>query len=116
MVSFGATSVQLKRGKNRACSRKRRQGNGLELLPSWFVARRSIQLSYGRTRTLFTINSLPQFLLQFQRRVFMLQPVTLIGIVRNPHLCIRIPLIRNGLARTFFTFERLAPRPDALSK
>ena len=48
-MSFGATSVQLKRGKNRAFSRKRRQGNGLEFLPSWFVARRSIQLSYGRT-------------------------------------------------------------------
>ena len=43
--NFGA----VKRGKNRACSRKRRQGNGLEFLPSWFVARRSIQLSYGRT-------------------------------------------------------------------
>jgi hypothetical protein len=49
MRSFGATSVQLKGGKNRAFSRKRRQGNGLEFLPSWFVARRSIQLSYGRT-------------------------------------------------------------------
>jgi hypothetical protein len=49
MRSFGATSVQLKRGKNRAFSRKRRQGNGLEFLPSWFAARGSIQLSYGRT-------------------------------------------------------------------
>jgi len=58
MRSFGATSVQLKRGKNRAFSRKRRQGNGLEFLPSWFVARRSIQLSYGRTAKHFTVNSL----------------------------------------------------------
>jgi hypothetical protein len=31
-------------------------------------------------------------------------------------LRMRIPLIQNGLARTAFTFERLAPRPDALSK
>src|SRR5258707_8791365 len=53
MSSFGATSVQLKRGKNRAFSRKRRQGNGLEFFPSWFVARRSIQLSYGRTDTVY---------------------------------------------------------------
>ena len=37
-MSFGATSVQLKRGKNRAFSRKRHQGHGLEFLPSWFVA------------------------------------------------------------------------------
>jgi hypothetical protein len=42
MRGFGATSVQLKGGKNRAFSRKRRQGNGLEFLLSWFVARRSI--------------------------------------------------------------------------
>ena len=45
---LGATSVQLKRGKNPTCSGKRRQGNRLEFSLSWFVARRSIQLSYGR--------------------------------------------------------------------
>jgi hypothetical protein len=43
----------------------------LELPTLWFEARCSIQLSYGRTRTLFTINSLPPFLLQFQSRVSM---------------------------------------------
>jgi hypothetical protein len=52
--NFGA----VKGRKNRAISRKRRQGNGLEFLPSWFVARRSIQLSYGRTVKHFTVNSL----------------------------------------------------------
>jgi hypothetical protein len=41
----------------------------LELPTLWFEARCSIQLSYGRTRTLFTINSLPPFLLRFQSRV-----------------------------------------------
>ena len=100
MRSFGATSVQLKRGKNRASSRKRRQGNGLEFLPSWFVARRSIQLSYGRTRTLFTINSLPQFLLQFQPQVSM-----------HSH-----PINSKCLSKTVLAFERLALRPDALSR
>jgi hypothetical protein len=42
---------------------------GLELPTFWFVARRSIQLSYGRADTLFTFNSLAQFLVQFQPRV-----------------------------------------------
>jgi hypothetical protein len=58
----------------------------LELPTLWFEARCSIQLSYGRTRTLFTINSLPLFLLQFQ----------------PPCLRIRISLIQNGLAKTIF--------------
>jgi hypothetical protein len=39
---------------------------GLELPTFWFVARRSIQLSYGRADTLFTFNSLAQFLARFQ--------------------------------------------------
>ena len=43
---------------------------GLELPTFWFVARRSIQLSYGRADTLFTFNSLTQFLARFQPRVF----------------------------------------------
>src|SRR6266404_204011 len=42
---------------------------GLELPTFWFVARRSIQLSYGRADTLFTFNSLAQFLARFQPRV-----------------------------------------------
>jgi len=61
MRSFGATSVQLKRGKNRAFSRKRRQGNGLEFSFSWFVARRSIQLSYGRTVENVGLTATPAF-------------------------------------------------------
>jgi hypothetical protein len=68
---------------------------GLELPTFWFVARRSIQLSYGRTRTLFTINSLPQFLLQFQPQMSMHSKC---------------------LGKTVLAFERLALRPDALSK
>ena len=40
-----------------------------ELPTFWFVARRSIQLSYGRADTLFTFNSLAQFLVRFQPRV-----------------------------------------------
>src|SRR6267143_6202816 len=42
---------------------------GLELPTFWFVARRSIQLSYGRADTRFTFNSLAQFLARFQPRV-----------------------------------------------
>jgi hypothetical protein len=42
---------------------------GLELPTFWFVARRSIQLSYGRADTLFTFNSLAQFLARFQPRL-----------------------------------------------
>ncbi len=38
-------------------------------LSFFFVARRSIQLSYGRADTLFTFNSLAQFLARFQPRV-----------------------------------------------
>ncbi len=46
---------------------------GLELPTFWFVARRSIQLSYGRADTLFTFNSLTPFLARFQPRNFILQ-------------------------------------------
>ena len=42
---------------------------GLELPTFWFVARRSIQLSYGRAEKHFTVNSLRQVLLRFQPRV-----------------------------------------------
>ncbi len=42
---------------------------GLELPTFWFVARRSIQLSYGRAAKRFTVNSLRQVLLRFQPRV-----------------------------------------------
>ena len=42
---------------------------GLELPTFWFVARRSIQLSYGRAAKHFTVNSLRQVLLRFQPRV-----------------------------------------------
>src|SRR6266566_2467257 len=45
------------------------QFNSLDLALPWFVARRSIQLSYGRADTLFTFNSLGQFLARFQPRV-----------------------------------------------
>src|SRR2546429_6821523 len=38
----------------------------LELPTFWFVARRSIQLSYGRAAKHFTVNSLRQVLLRFQ--------------------------------------------------
>ena len=73
---------------------------GLELPTFWFVARRSIQLSYGRADTRFTFNSLTQFLARFQPRV-------------SPH---SHPINSKWLAKTIFTFERLAPWPDALSK
>ena len=41
----------------------------LELPTLWFEARRSIQLSYGRADTRFTLKSLAQFLVRFQPRV-----------------------------------------------
>jgi hypothetical protein len=71
----------------------------LELPTLWFEARCSIQLSYGRTRTLFTINSLPLFLLQFQPRV-------------SPH---SHPINSKWLSKNYLPFEHLAPWPDALS-
>src|SRR6267378_2100863 len=45
------------------------QFNSLDLALPWFVARRSIQLSYGRAAKHFTVNSLRQVLLRFQPRV-----------------------------------------------
>jgi hypothetical protein len=38
---FWCNCGAVKGGKEPSISRKRRQGNGLEFLPSWFVARRS---------------------------------------------------------------------------
>ena len=59
-----------------------------ELPTFWFVARRSIQLSYERTRTLFTINRLARFLLQFQPRVCMhSHPINSKWLSRN---CLRV--------------------------
>jgi hypothetical protein len=65
---------------------------GLELPTFWFVARRSIQLSYGRADTLFTFNSLAQFLARFQPRV-------------SPH---SHRINSKWLSTTIFTCERLA--------
>src|SRR6266853_2408330 len=48
---------------------KRRQRNDLVGFELFFVARRSIQLSYGRAAKHFTVNSLRQVLLRFQPRV-----------------------------------------------
>src|SRR5437588_3731832 len=60
---------------NRSASRERvvqgnlSQFNSLDLALPWFVARRSIQRSYGRADTLFTFSRLAQFLARFQPRV-----------------------------------------------
>ena len=62
-------SVQFRRETYTVFARKRRQRNDLGFSLSWFVARRSIQLSYGRADILFTFNRLAQFLVRFQPRV-----------------------------------------------
>jgi hypothetical protein len=60
--------------------------------------------------TLFTINSLPQFLLRIQPRE------SLPPVIWERCFGQVIPLIRNGLIKKIFTFDCLAPWPDALSK
>ena len=45
------------------------QFNGLDLALPWFVARCSIQRSYGRAAKHFTVKNLRQVLLRFQPRV-----------------------------------------------
>jgi hypothetical protein len=59
--------------------------------------------------TLFTINSLPQFLLRIQPRESQL-PVIWVGCFGQV-----IPLIRNGLTKMIFTFDCLALLPNAHS-
>jgi hypothetical protein len=72
---------------------------GLELPTFWFVARRSIQLSYGRADTLFTFNSLAQFLVRFQPRV-------------SPH---SHPINSKWLSKNCLHVRASGAAPDALS-